>query len=76
MNTMRIIEENYGFPQVIGAIDGTHIKIAAPKLNTQSYINRKGFHSMQLQVNFKISSFFLYVKLEYDIICIYSFNRR
>lgn len=39
-----------GFPQVIGAIDGTHINIPAPKENPESYINRKGNHSIQLQV--------------------------
>ncbi|KAL6266004.1 hypothetical protein P5V15_002855 [Pogonomyrmex californicus] len=33
-----------------GAVDGTHIKISAPKDNNESYINRKGFHSLQLQV--------------------------
>jgi len=38
---------------VIGAIDGTHIKIAAPKLDPDAYINRKGYHSIQLQVCLK-----------------------
>lgn len=41
---------NRGFPQVLGAIDGTHIRIAAPAENHEAYINRKGFHSIQLQV--------------------------
>ncbi|XP_066590826.1 putative nuclease HARBI1 [Prorops nasuta] len=49
-----IISESFkrhkGFPNIVGAIDGTHIKIAAPKSDPESYINRKGFHSMQLQV--------------------------
>ncbi|XP_036151266.1 putative nuclease HARBI1 [Monomorium pharaonis] len=40
----------YGFPKVIGALDGTHIIIAAPKNDLQSYINRKGVYSIQLQV--------------------------
>jgi len=44
------IKRNYGFPGVIGAIDGTHVKIIAPRDNSDSYINRKGFHSVQLQV--------------------------
>lgn len=39
----------HGFPKVIGAIDGTHVKIA-PKKNPESYVNRKGYHSIQLQV--------------------------
>ncbi|XP_011871036.1 PREDICTED: putative nuclease HARBI1 [Vollenhovia emeryi] len=39
-----------GFPGVIGAIDGTHIKIRAPPMDSASYINRKGFPSINLQV--------------------------
>jgi len=39
-----------GFPGVIGAIDGTHIKIRAPPTDPGSYINRKGFPSFNLQV--------------------------
>ena len=37
------------FPQVIGAVDGTHIPIKAPKDNPNSYYNRKRFHSVVLQ---------------------------
>lgn len=44
------IKNKYKFPKVIGAIDGTHIEIAAPKLHPDAYINRKGYHSIQLQV--------------------------
>jgi len=38
---------------VIGAIDDTHIKIAASKLDPDAYINRKDYHSIQLQVCLK-----------------------
>ncbi|XP_018371529.1 PREDICTED: LOW QUALITY PROTEIN: uncharacterized protein LOC108766619 [Trachymyrmex cornetzi] len=38
-----------GFPGIIGAIDGTHINIRAPHINPESYVNRKGHHSIQLQ---------------------------
>ena len=38
-----------GLPDVIGAIDGCHIPIKAPRENDSEYINRKGFHSLQLQ---------------------------
>lgn len=48
--SMETIKQKHGFPNVIGAIDGTHIKIIAPNINSDSYINRKGFHSIQLQV--------------------------
>lgn len=44
-------ETSSGFPKIIGAIDGTHINIPAPKHNPETYINRKGHHSIQLQVN-------------------------
>jgi hypothetical protein len=38
-----------GLPDVIGAIDGCHIPIKTPRENDSEYINRKGFHSLQLQ---------------------------
>lgn len=37
------------FPNVLGAIDGTHIRIVAPHDHPQVYINRKKFHSIVLQ---------------------------
>ncbi|XP_018358625.1 PREDICTED: putative nuclease HARBI1 [Trachymyrmex cornetzi] len=46
---MHKFEEASGFPNTIGAIDGTHIRIEAPKENAVDYINRKGYHSIQLQ---------------------------
>lgn len=38
-----------GFQGIVDAIDGTHIPIKTPKNNPQSYVNRKHFHSLQLQ---------------------------
>ncbi|XP_067142884.1 putative nuclease HARBI1 [Centruroides vittatus] len=37
-------------PGVIGCVDGTHIYIKAPKEDSQSYYNRKGRHSILLQI--------------------------
>ncbi|GES92551.1 putative nuclease HARBI1 [Rhizophagus clarus] len=37
------------FPNVIGAIDGSHILIKAPHLFPVDYFNRKGFYSIVLQ---------------------------
>jgi hypothetical protein len=39
-----------GFPGVFGCVDGTHIAIRAPSQDSGSYYNRKGFHSILLQV--------------------------
>ena len=39
----------WGFPQCIGAIDGTHIPIIAPKEHPTDYFNRKGYHSILVQ---------------------------
>ncbi|KAJ8914251.1 hypothetical protein NQ315_003616 [Exocentrus adspersus] len=49
-----------GFPKVIGAIDGTHINIPAPSANPESYINRKGCHSVILQAVCDHSGCFLH----------------
>ncbi|XP_050465124.1 uncharacterized protein LOC126858702, partial [Cataglyphis hispanica] len=48
--TWNIVKDKCGFPKVIRAIDGTHIRIAAHKIYPEAYINRKGYHSIQLQV--------------------------
>ena len=37
------------FPNVLGVIDGTHIRIVAPHEHPQVYVNRKKFHSIVLQ---------------------------
>lgn len=34
---------------MVGAIDGSHIRILKPKQHPNSYLNRKGFHSVLLQ---------------------------
>ena len=49
-NTIQKFEEQKGFPGILGAIDGTHIPIQAPLKDPEQYINRKSFHSVQLQV--------------------------
>ena len=37
------------FPNIIGAIDGCHIRISHAKNEAQAYYNYKNFHSIQLQ---------------------------
>jgi len=42
-------EKISNIPNVIGAIDGTYIPIKAPKVDAESYINRKCFYAITLQ---------------------------
>ena len=40
-----------GLPRIIGAIDGTHIRVKAPSTSAEgSFVNRKGFHSLNVQL--------------------------
>ena len=38
-----------GFPGVVGCVDGTHVRLQAPTQNENNYVNRKGFHSINVQ---------------------------
>ena len=48
-HVIRGFDAKSGFPQVAGAIDGTHIPIIRPQVNATDYFNRKGFHSLVMQ---------------------------
>ncbi|KAL5019964.1 hypothetical protein ScPMuIL_002856 [Solemya velum] len=41
-----------GFPGIVGAVDGTHVQIIAPKDNANEYVNRHYYHSINVQVVF------------------------
>ena len=43
-------EARAGFPNVIGAIDCTHIAIKAPSHDEFIYVNRKHFHLINVQI--------------------------
>lgn len=39
-----------GFPNVVGAIDCTHVRLKAPSMNDYAFINCKNYHSINVQV--------------------------
>ena len=42
-------ESCWGFPQAMGAVDGSHIPIIRPQESASDYYNRKGYYSIILQ---------------------------
>lgn len=40
----------HGFPQYIGAVEGTHIGTKKRSHNASDYINRKGHYTLNVQV--------------------------
>lgn len=40
--------EKFGFPGVIGCIDGTHVAIVRPNDHEETYFNRKNYHSLNV----------------------------
>ena len=46
---MSDFEEEYHFPQIVGAVDGCRIEINAQPGNKEDYLNRKQYYSMNLQ---------------------------
>ena len=47
-HAMRKMENVAGLPNVVGAIDGSHISIKAPHVNHEDYFNRQQNYSMNL----------------------------
>ncbi|KAK0155982.1 putative nuclease HARBI1 [Merluccius polli] len=51
---VRNIKEEFnriaGLPNVLGSVDGTQIPITVPAENEADYVNRKSFHSINVQV--------------------------
>ena len=52
VQSVTAFQERFGMPGTCGVIDGTHIEILAPSVDEWSYVNRKGTHSVQAQVNY------------------------
>ncbi|XP_031335321.1 putative nuclease HARBI1 [Photinus pyralis] len=42
--------QHFNFPGVVGAIDGTHVAILKPVIEEHNFVNRKGFHSLNVQI--------------------------
>ena len=40
------------FPNVIGCVDGTHVRIQTPFDQEHEFVNRKNYHSMNVQVSY------------------------
>lgn len=75
LQTVFILLSFTGFPNVIGVIDCTHIRIQAPSVNENDYVNRKGYHSINIQVyttscnlinNYKFSDWYVKNYLDLD----------
>ncbi len=50
INVQRQFYEISGFPGIAGVVDGTHVKILAPSEHEEVYVNRKMFHSINVQI--------------------------
>ncbi|KAJ8936381.1 hypothetical protein NQ314_012386 [Rhamnusium bicolor] len=62
--------ENQNFPNAIGAIDGTHVAIFSPKVDDPiypavAYLNRKGYHSINVQAIFDANIMLLNVNARF-----------
>ncbi|KAK3877886.1 hypothetical protein Pcinc_017442 [Petrolisthes cinctipes] len=40
------------FPGVVGVIDGTHVRIVAPREQEEAYVNQNNYHSLNIQLVF------------------------
>ena len=62
---MNEFEEEYGIPEIVGAIDGCHIEINAPPDNHEDYFNRKQHYSVNLQAIVNCDLKFIHVSFGY-----------
>lgn len=58
---MRECEIAKGFPQVLGIVDGTHVKVCCDNIDIEAYMNRKGFTSINNLVMVDYDEYFIYV---------------
>jgi hypothetical protein len=48
--TKRKFYDRIGVPVVIGCVDGTHVKLLGPSQHEAVYVNRKSYHSLNVQL--------------------------
>ena len=56
-------QSRWGFPQTVGAINGTHIPILRPQESASDYYNRKGYYSMLMQAVVDFRGIFMDVNI-------------
>ncbi|XP_058127713.1 putative nuclease HARBI1 [Anopheles ziemanni] len=61
----RFFYDKSGIPGITMAVDGTHIRIVAPKENPVMYFNRKGFYSLNALMICDNNSIIRYVNARY-----------
>ena len=62
---MDIFLQKFGFPQVIGVIDGTHIPIQQPVANKHDYFCYKQFYSINCQAICDANGYFIDVEVKW-----------
>ncbi len=62
---MAQFSKRFGFPQVIGCIDGTHIPIQQPVADSHDYVCYKFFHSLNVQAVCDAYGRFIYVDVKW-----------
>ena len=60
---LNVFQSHWGFPQTVGAIDGTHIPIMCPLDSGTDYYNRKGYYSMLMQAVVDFRGIFIDVNI-------------
>ncbi|KAI4455790.1 hypothetical protein MML48_9g00001729 [Holotrichia oblita] len=58
--------EQTNFPGTVGAIDGTHVALIAPSVEEHNYLNRKGYHSKNVQIICDYDMKILNINCRYD----------
>jgi hypothetical protein len=66
-STKRAFHHMAEFPNVVGAVDGTLIKIQAPSVDEPTFVCRKGYHAFNVQAICDANLRY-YTQLSYDLI--------